>query len=333
MGSCCVLRCCDGICEGTAREALFRHLREARGRRSSAGSRDSHASRCTTRGCVIEAGRRVQHNEVRTQRTTTKMAQSRERHNNAGAPLEHIAMLSCFHASRGPVRAAARGKPTLERSACGRAYCRPMQPLHLVSSRGWSRLHASGFSRSELPHTQRGCSLHKPPQALPLWCCSLFSAHSRHHLLLHSLSTYQQLGVTAAGDRGCRAVGKAKQCLAHRCVWAHPPRRRRLAFVASRDVYITHAVRSFSAYDINSRTKEHLNIGTIGHVDHGKTTLTAAITRVLADSGLAKHVAYDEIDKAPEEKARGITIATAHGTHCMHGCRRTFLSLTCASMG
>jgi hypothetical protein len=184
MGSCCVLRCCvlrccDGICEGTAREALFRHLREARGRRSSAGSRDSHASRCTTRGCVIEAGRRVQHNEVRTHRgTTTKMAQSRERHNNAGAPLEHIAMLSCFHASRGPVRAAARGKPTLERSACGRAYCRPMQPLHLASSRGWSRLQASGFSRSETAQTQRGCSLHEPPQALPVWCCSLLSAHS-----------------------------------------------------------------------------------------------------------------------------------------------------------
>ena len=72
------------------------------------------------------------------------------------------------------------------------------------------------------------------------------------------------------------------------------------------------AARCF-AYDINSRTKEHLNIGTIGHVDHGKTTLTAAITKVLADKGYAKHVAYDEIDKAPEEKARGITIATAHG--------------------
>jgi hypothetical protein len=53
-------------------------------------------------------------------------------------------------------------------------------------------------------------------------------------------------------------------------------------------------------------------------VDHGKTTLTAAITRVLADKGYAKHVAYDEIDKAPEERARGITIATAHGTHSCH---------------
>ncbi|KAG6545236.1 hypothetical protein Mapa_013348 [Marchantia paleacea] len=60
------------------------------------------------------------------------------------------------------------------------------------------------------------------------------------------------------------------------------------------------------------RTKPHLNIGTIGHVDHGKTTLTAAITKVLSETGGAKAVAFDEIDKAPEEKARGITIATAH---------------------
>jgi len=60
------------------------------------------------------------------------------------------------------------------------------------------------------------------------------------------------------------------------------------------------------------RNKPHCNIGTIGHVDHGKTTLTAAITKVLAESGGAKFVAYDQIDKAPEEKERGITIATAH---------------------
>ncbi len=60
------------------------------------------------------------------------------------------------------------------------------------------------------------------------------------------------------------------------------------------------------------RTKPHANVGTIGHVDHGKTTLTAAITKVLAESGGATFTAYDEIDKAPEEKARGITIATAH---------------------
>jgi elongation factor Tu len=60
------------------------------------------------------------------------------------------------------------------------------------------------------------------------------------------------------------------------------------------------------------RTKPHCNVGTIGHVDHGKTTLTAAITKVLAESGGAEFSAYDEIDKAPEERARGITISTAH---------------------
>ena len=60
------------------------------------------------------------------------------------------------------------------------------------------------------------------------------------------------------------------------------------------------------------RNKPHCNIGTIGHVDHGKTTLTAAITKVLAESGGANFVAYDQIDKAPEEKERGITISTAH---------------------
>jgi elongation factor Tu len=60
------------------------------------------------------------------------------------------------------------------------------------------------------------------------------------------------------------------------------------------------------------RDKPHVNIGTIGHVDHGKTTLTAAITKVLAEAGGAEFMAFDQIDKAPEEKARGITISTAH---------------------
>ncbi|MDE6060586.1 MAG: GTP-binding protein, partial [Clostridia bacterium] len=60
------------------------------------------------------------------------------------------------------------------------------------------------------------------------------------------------------------------------------------------------------------RTKPHVNIGTIGHVDHGKTTLTAAITMYSASQGKAQEMKYDEIDKAPEEKARGITINTAH---------------------
>ena len=61
-----------------------------------------------------------------------------------------------------------------------------------------------------------------------------------------------------------------------------------------------------------NRNKPHCNIGTIGHVDHGKTSLTAAITKVLAEKGQAHYTAYDQIDKAPEEKARGITIAVAH---------------------
>src|SRR5687767_10535924 len=60
------------------------------------------------------------------------------------------------------------------------------------------------------------------------------------------------------------------------------------------------------------RNKPHVNVGTIGHVDHGKTTLTAAITKVLAKAGGATALAYDQIDKAPEERERGITISTAH---------------------
>ena len=60
------------------------------------------------------------------------------------------------------------------------------------------------------------------------------------------------------------------------------------------------------------RTKPHVNIGTIGHVDHGKTTLTSAITKVLATKKLASYMAFDQIDKAPEEKERGLTIAIAH---------------------
>jgi elongation factor Tu len=61
-----------------------------------------------------------------------------------------------------------------------------------------------------------------------------------------------------------------------------------------------------------NRDKPHVNVGTIGHIDHGKTTLTAALTKVLAESGMAEETKFDEIDKAPEERERGITIATAH---------------------
>jgi elongation factor Tu len=66
------------------------------------------------------------------------------------------------------------------------------------------------------------------------------------------------------------------------------------------------------AKEIFDRSKPHLNVGTMGHVDHGKTTLTAAITKVLAMQGGADFRAFDTIDNAPEEKARGITIAIAH---------------------
>merc|ERR1719484_526533 len=69
------------------------------------------------------------------------------------------------------------------------------------------------------------------------------------------------------------------------------------------------SVRAMATFE---RNKPHLNIGTIGHVDHGKTTLTAAITKVSADLGLAQARAYDQIDKAPEEKKRGITINQSH---------------------
>ena len=60
------------------------------------------------------------------------------------------------------------------------------------------------------------------------------------------------------------------------------------------------------------RTKPHANVGTMGHIDHGKTTLTAAISKTLADKGLAQYTPFDQIDKAPEERERGITIAIAH---------------------
>lgn len=61
-----------------------------------------------------------------------------------------------------------------------------------------------------------------------------------------------------------------------------------------------------------SRKKAHVNVGTIGHIDHGKTSLTAAITKILAEDGQAKYKSYTDIDNAPEERARGITISTAH---------------------
>ncbi|HUV95666.1 MAG TPA: GTP-binding protein, partial [Anaerolineae bacterium] len=66
------------------------------------------------------------------------------------------------------------------------------------------------------------------------------------------------------------------------------------------------------AKKVFERTKPHVNVGTIGHVDHGKTTLTSALTKVLAMKGLAEFMAFDQIDNAPEEKARGLTISISH---------------------
>ena len=87
------------------------------------------------------------------------------------------------------------------------------------------------------------------------------------------------------------------------------------------------------------RNKPHCNIGTIGHVDHGKTTLTAAITKVLAEAGGAEFSDYSDIDKAPEEKARGITISTAHveyeteGRHYAHCLQKNCVSLLTYPIG
>ena len=84
-----------------------------------------------------------------------------------------------------------------------------------------------------------------------------------------------------------------------------------MLFSGTQDFFDTEGVELMSKAKFE-RSKPHVNVGTIGHVDHGKTTLTSAMTQVLAAEGKADYVPFDQIDKAPEEKARGITIATAH---------------------
>jgi len=103
--------------------------------------------------------------------------------------------------------------------------------------------------------------------------------------------------------------GATKAAAALRAACGAAPAFRRAEGVTAVAAAASQAPARGMAYD---RSKPHLNIGTIGHVDHGKTTLTAAITKVLAEAGGAEFRAFDEIDKAPEEKARGITIATSH---------------------
>jgi elongation factor Tu len=85
------------------------------------------------------------------------------------------------------------------------------------------------------------------------------------------------------------------------------------ANVASNHRYVLHltAARGFATAKFD-RSKPHVNIGTIGHVDHGKTTLTQAITKVLSEKGWSEALSYEQIDRAPEEKARKITINTSH---------------------
>ena len=88
---------------------------------------------------------------------------------------------------------------------------------------------------------------------------------------------------------------------------------RRLALTPSRPgLYLTQSRAFAAAGDKFNRDKPHVNIGTIGHVDHGKTTLTQAITRVLSEKGWSEAMTYEDIDRAPEEKARKITINTSH---------------------
>ncbi|KAJ3342275.1 translation elongation factor Tu [Gonapodya sp. JEL0774] len=106
---------------------------------------------------------------------------------------------------------------------------------------------------------------------------------------------------------------RASSCVSTSSSLKRPYRAPAVTGLAARTNFRLNAVRGYAEPGGKfSRKKPHVNIGTIGHVDHGKTSLTAAITKVLAERGNAEFRAYDSIDKAPEEKARGITISTAH---------------------
>ncbi|KAE9590437.1 putative protein-synthesizing GTPase [Lupinus albus] len=117
------------------------------------------------------------------------------------------------------------------------------------------------------------------------------------------------MAATVALRKSCRRLLPFYSTHIYSCSCSHPPPSPLLSSNGSSSKPNPLWRRSMATF---TRTKPHVNVGTIGHVDHGKTTLTAAITRVLADEGKAKAVAFDEIDKAPEERKRGITIATAH---------------------
>lgn len=100
-----------------------------------------------------------------------------------------------------------------------------------------------------------------------------------------------------------------KECVLFFCQNCQSSARHNPTFKRQNHLNLRSAIRNFSS---QKEEKKHINVGTIGHVDHGKTTLTAAITKILQKDGLANYVSYDQIDKAPEEKARGITINAAH---------------------
>ncbi|OIV92579.1 hypothetical protein TanjilG_02342 [Lupinus angustifolius] len=117
------------------------------------------------------------------------------------------------------------------------------------------------------------------------------------------------MAATVALKKSCRRLLPFYSTHIYSCSCSHPPPSPSLSSNGSPSNPNPLWMRSMATF---TRTKPHVNVGTIGHVDHGKTTLTAAITRVLADEGKAKAIAFDEIDKAPEERKRGITIATAH---------------------
>lgn len=108
-----------------------------------------------------------------------------------------------------------------------------------------------------------------------------------------SLRPFVTVVVHNASAPSCSAAAAASSSLSFGSSYHHHPHRRCFSTVYKRD-------------------KPHVNIGTIGHVDHGKTTLTQAITKVLSEKGWSKSLTYEEIDRAPEEKARKITINTSH---------------------
>lgn len=107
-------------------------------------------------------------------------------------------------------------------------------------------------------------------------------------------------------------LNAANNKLVHRLLFTTGDVRVNLTALSRWSPSVTSFSRQYSEKVVFERNKPHCNIGTIGHVDHGKTTLTAAITKVLAEQDLAESKDYNEIDNAPEEKARGITINVAH---------------------